>query len=267
MEKVPSKFCEDCLRRDHSVEDCPLRVTCSNCYGQDHEEEKCKLPKQYRCSNCSRANTRTVECDCDLGLWKGMQTLRLVGPRDRGIPLVDVTIYSNKYVASFALNASDTFISPKVVEDYTVLNQHVANGLYNKAGTLIALELHIVIGNRLVAHPCYIADVNYDVVLGTDFLHRFGFGFRIGPFGVNNFSPTFSMADEIRYWVNLTSNAHEDAKPLVEVPKTPAPIRALDDCQKMTFSEWSSIMKRKMRETPNDPDVLNLYPSDSELDF
>lgn len=114
-------FCEECASLDHNKPNFPLLISCENCYDQDHEESNCPLPKQVRCKECNGANTRTCECDCQNGLWKDMQTLRLVGYQDNAVPLVDVTMYAHKYVALVATGQPDTYMS-KVVKDYIGTN-------------------------------------------------------------------------------------------------------------------------------------------------
>lgn len=266
-------FCEECASLDHNKTDCPLLISCENCYAQDHDESNCPLPKQVRCKECNRANTRTRECDCQKGLWKDMQTLRLVGYHDNAVPLVDVTMYAHKYVALVATGQPDTYMSPQVVKDYIGTTYVSKLGLYDRNNKLVAFQLHLNIGNRLILHPCFIkSDIAYDLVLGMDFLLRYGFGLRIGKTEINNFSPTFSTAQEIRYWMNRYSNDNNhpnQTKQLVKLNRHQLSTRVLSNCRRLTPEEYAEMKKKekKEKELLNQKDVLSLYASESDLDF
>lgn len=60
---------------------------------------------------------------------------------------------------------------------------------------------------------------------------RYGFSFRIGPYEVIAIIPRRSP------WRTMIDR------------QTPTP-RVLDNCERMTFSEWKVLMKSKMKETP-----------------
>lgn len=212
---------------------------------------------------CHRANTVTAECDCQDSLFNKMQRLRLVGEPSCPLPMTDITIYAMKYTALVSLSTRETFVSPKVVEDYDEYDGDDVKhfGLYNSNNKRVAVELHISIGNRLLFHPCRInADMAYDVILGSDFLMKFGFGFRLGNISINNHSPRFSTYDEIRYWRKISSvngpKMQENKAKLINFPK--------DD----KIIKIPGLVRRSHNETIDEnEDVLEIHPSNNELEL
>lgn len=168
------------------------------------------------------------------------------------------------------MSTTHTFISPKVVADYDNFPESIAYGLYNSRNERVAIELHICIGNRLVLHPCIIrASIAYDVVLGSDFLMKFGFSFRLGNITINNHSPRFSTYDEIQYWrrVEVINGP--------QVQNQPARIIRLANATETT-NEMPRLVRRTMNEDEEQEekdeqeeqeDVLDLHPSSKDLNL
>lgn len=225
MERIVYLQCSICTSFDHVTKDCASLDRCDNCFQITHSVDKCHLPPQIRCNNCLRANTSTEWCDCqNMSIFNKMQGLRLVGAGKDISPLIDVTIYSQKYVALVSTGEYKTYISSKVVQDYDDCQNVTHSGLFNMQNKRMAIELHISIHHRLIMHPCIIRvdKMPFDVILGMDFLIRYGFSLRIGKFIINNHSPLFSTDDEIQYWrkvtvVNGPQVQHEEAK-IIELP-------------------------------------------------
>lgn len=255
--------CSNCGSFDHSQSTCPLLPSCKNCMSTTHINN-CPLPVQHICKTCFKANTRTQDCDCNDSLWGQMQTLRLVGARDDAVPIIDVRVYTKIFAALVNTGSANTYITPKVQKEFEGDEQVSRFGLYNNANTLVALQLHMSIGSRLVWHPCYIHEnISHDIVLGADFLLRYGFTLRLGKFEVNNFSPTFTTAKEVQYW-RSTLNAIEHKLIKVNLQPQHSP-RVLPG---VSFPTKEQIVEqRKKRTTKKDADVLALYPSDSDLEF
>lgn len=199
--------CEECTSYEHVTDDCPLFDRCSNCFERDHETKACLLPPQVRCANCLRANTSTETCDCQQNMmFKQMQGLRLVGNEQTPSPLLDLTIYAEKYVALVGPFSRRTFVSEKIVDDYNRCPNVAHIGLYNDQEERVAVELHITIESRMVLQPCFILKhrMAYDVILGMDFLQKYGWSMRIGKFTINKYSPIFTTDDEVQYWRKVT---------------------------------------------------------------
>lgn len=197
-----------------------------------------------------------------------MQALRLVGHRDNAVPIIDVRIYTNVYAALISTGNENTYVTPKVHREHE--NQKsTSSGLYNNAGKLVAIHLHMTIGDRLVLHPCYIKEnIAYDIVLGSDFLLRYGFGLRMGKFEINNFSPTYTTAKEVLYWQNIIDAHDTSVNPphkqliTVEVKDRTEP-RRLNDARPLTPKERRQKRLASKLESPKD-DVLALHPSDTD---
>lgn len=194
--------CLRCTSYKHKTADCLITKHCENCFSTNHSLLQCRFPPNVRCDICFRANTKTEDCDCEnQSLVENMQGLRLVGDDFGPVPLIDVHVYTIRYAALVAPSQTRTYISTKVSEDYDAL-QNVTHLELHHREQRVGLELHISIENRLILHPCLIKtnQMPYDVILGMDFLRKFGFSLSVGKFTINKFSPIFSTDTEVQYW-------------------------------------------------------------------
>lgn len=242
--------CLRCTSYRHKTAKCTINKFCENCFNSDHSFLQCRLPPTIRCNICYRANTETKNCDCEnQGLIKNMQGLRLVGDDSGPAPLIDVHIYTLRYVALVATNQSRTYISTKVVEDYDAL-QNITHIELHHEDQRVGLELHISIENRLVLHSCIIKkqQMPYDIIIGMDFLRKFGFSLSIGKFTINKFSPIFSTAEEIQYWRKVI---------VVNGP----PVQKHN--AKVLFVEDKKVSKH----VEVDHDILEIHPSYNDLEL
>lgn len=260
MSDIVYEQCDECTSYEHITDDCPLFDRCANCCRREHTTPNCPLPAQIKCKNCYRANTVTKECDCQGSIFPRMQRLRLVGEPSCPIPLTDVSIYYQKYTALVLLGSRQTFVSPKVAADFDGCKNIKHIELYDNHHKRIALELHICIGKRLILHPCVIREsIAHDVVLGSDFLMKFGFEFRLGNIAVNNHSPRFSTYNEIQYWNKLVvvngPQVQEEPARIVKLVNTTAKSTKPPGSEKRTVATDES----------EDEDVLDLHPSMNEL--
>lgn len=195
-----------------------------------------------------------------------MQTLRLVGSEDEAVPVIDVQIYLEVYAALCNIGSPDSYISPKVVEDYVGQQSVDRFGLYNKEGEMVALNLHVSIGSRLILHPFYIdSSISYDVILGADFHKRYGYTYSLGKFSINQFSPVYTTAQEVRYWKNRKDHSDLEEKKFVNVTlKQTTQSRILSDVQMLTREEWrKKVAKKRANKNYQTP---ALYPSDDDFD-
>lgn len=217
-----------------------------------------------------RANTSQAQCDCEFNsIFKKMQGLRLVKATDAPLPLMDVTIYAQKYVALVSTSSSQTFITPKVASDYDATPDLQIAGLFNQNNVRVAIELHIASEKRLVLHPCFIRrNITYDVILGMDFLMKFGFTMRIGTHMINNFSPIFSTDNEIQYWRKITvvngPQIQEQNAKIVDLKRTPPTSKKVQGLRRK-YAQEPHEENGSSCNSDADEDVLDLHPSEEDF--
>lgn len=249
------------------------REICLRCFQFGHRRHSCRNEPIVTCGKCYRVYIFTQDCLCTHHSKKEM-TLRMVAGSTYPRPVIDVTIGIKTYEAFINMSMEITTISFDVFEH---INE--CKAIMNEAPFILPTPVNFPVRrhNKQATLALNVQELQITpVILGMDFFMNIGFTLTADRVSINERSPVMSCPKTIDFLYNqphgedlhawLTENHRPTFSQYTkgEQPELTEEQRVYINNNNINNDNNNNIQDPTDK---SDPDVLQLHPSDADLNI